>query len=152
MLRTTSPLASLCQVPGLPRSTLYDQAQSRDDQEVRQAIEAVAQQFPAYGTRRIAAGYDIVVPPVGLIRREATRWQQWVGKDAPDRYVYGVDPNRLHHPADLNRFPKRDALFLPRKKCVIKVDRIDLDLEMKIGSHLLVDRMYHLEQKTRPVL
>jgi hypothetical protein len=55
MLRTAYPLASICRVLELPRSTLYYQAQPRDDQEVRQAIEAVAQQFPTYGSRRIAA-------------------------------------------------------------------------------------------------
>jgi hypothetical protein len=55
MLHTTYPLASLCRVLGLPRSTFSDQAQPRDDEEVRQAIEVVAQQFPTDGTRRIAA-------------------------------------------------------------------------------------------------
>jgi putative transposase len=55
MLRTTYPLTSICRVLGLPRRTLYYQAQPRDDQEVRQAIEAVAQQFHTYGSRRVAA-------------------------------------------------------------------------------------------------
>jgi putative transposase len=55
MLRTTYPLTSLCRVLALPRSTLYYQAHPRDDREVRQAIEAVAQQFPTYGSRRVAA-------------------------------------------------------------------------------------------------
>jgi putative transposase len=55
MLRTTCPLTNICRVLGLPRSTLYYQAHPRDDQEVRQAIEAVAQQFPTYGSRRVAA-------------------------------------------------------------------------------------------------
>ena len=55
MLRTAYPLASICRVLELPRSTLYYQAQPRDDREVGQAIEAVAQQFPTYGGRRIAA-------------------------------------------------------------------------------------------------
>jgi hypothetical protein len=56
MLRTTDPLASLCRVLGLPRSPLSYQAQPRAAQEEgHQAIEAVAPQFPTYGTRRIAA-------------------------------------------------------------------------------------------------
>jgi putative transposase len=55
MLRTAYPLTSICRVLALPRSTLYYQAQPKDDQEVRQAIEAVAQQFPTYGSRRVAA-------------------------------------------------------------------------------------------------
>ena len=48
MLGTTYPLASVCRVLGLPHSTLYYQAQPREDREVRQAIEAVAQPFPTY--------------------------------------------------------------------------------------------------------
>ena len=55
MLRTAYPLTSLCRVLALRRRTLYDQAQPRDDREVRQAIEAVAQQFPTDGSRRVAA-------------------------------------------------------------------------------------------------
>jgi putative transposase len=55
MLPTAYPLPSICRVLALPRSTLYYRAQSRNDQEVRQAIEAVAQQFPTSGSRRIAA-------------------------------------------------------------------------------------------------
>jgi putative transposase len=55
MLRTAYPLVSICRALTLPRSTLYYQAQTRNDQEVRQAIEAVAQQFPTYGRRRITA-------------------------------------------------------------------------------------------------
>ncbi len=55
MLRTAYPLTSICRVLTLPRSTLYYQAQPRDDREVCQAIEAVARQFPTYGSRRIAA-------------------------------------------------------------------------------------------------
>ena len=55
MRRPTSPPARLCRGLGFPRRTLYSQAQPRDAPEVRQAIEAVAQQFPTYGTRRIAA-------------------------------------------------------------------------------------------------
>jgi hypothetical protein len=55
MLRTVYPLAGICRVLALPRSTLYYRARPQNDPEVRQAIEAVAQQFPPYGSRRIAA-------------------------------------------------------------------------------------------------
>jgi putative transposase len=89
MLRTAYPLTSICQVLALPRSTLYYQAQPRDDQEVRQAIEAVAQQFPSYGSRRVAAQvrrapYRLLVNRkraqrlmrnMGLLRRRRPRTQ-----------------------------------------------------------------------------
>jgi putative transposase len=90
MLRATYPLASICRVLGLPHSTLYYRAQPRDDQEVRQAIEAVAQQFPTYGSRRIAAQvrrapYRLLVNRkraqrvmrnMGLLRRTRPRQQR----------------------------------------------------------------------------
>ncbi|HEX2242795.1 MAG TPA: IS3 family transposase [Gammaproteobacteria bacterium] len=90
MLRTASPLASICRVLELPRSTLYYQAQPRDDREVGQAIEAVAQQFPTYGGRRIAAQvrrapYGLcvnrqraqrVMRRMGLLRRTRSRQQR----------------------------------------------------------------------------
>jgi putative transposase len=55
MLRPVSPLASICRVLALPRRTRYYRAQPQNDQEVRQAIEAVAQQCPTDGRRRMAA-------------------------------------------------------------------------------------------------
>jgi putative transposase len=72
MLRTASPLASICRVLGLPRGTLYDRVQPQNDQEVRQAIEAVAQQFPTYGSRRMAAQVRRT-PYRLLVNRKRTR-------------------------------------------------------------------------------
>ena len=79
MLGTTYPLASVCRVLGLPRSTLYYQAQPRADQEVRQAIEAVAQQFPTYGSRRVAA--QVRRTPYRLLvnRKRAQRLMRHMG-------------------------------------------------------------------------
>jgi putative transposase len=90
LLRPAYPLASICRVLALPRSTLYYPAQPPHDQEVRQAIEAVAQQFPAYGSRRIAAQlrrapYRLLVNRkraqrvmrrMGLLRRTRPRTQR----------------------------------------------------------------------------
>jgi putative transposase len=85
MLRTTYPLASICRVLGFPRRTLYYQAQPRDDQEVRQAIETVAQQFPTYGTRRIAA--QVRRAPYRLLvnRKRAQRVMRGMGLLRPTR-------------------------------------------------------------------
>jgi hypothetical protein len=72
MRRATSPVASICRVLELPRRTLYYPAQRRDDQEVRQAIEAVARQFPTAGTRRIAAQVRRA-PYRPLVKRQRAR-------------------------------------------------------------------------------
>ena len=53
MLGTTYPITVLCQVLELPRSTQYYQPVGRDEADLRQALEAVAQEFPTYGSRRL---------------------------------------------------------------------------------------------------
>jgi hypothetical protein len=54
--------------------------------------------------------------------------------------VDGIDPGRLHHLTDLDRFLQHIALFLPREERIVEVDRIDLDLEMEIVPHLRAHR------------
>src|SRR6266850_3001651 len=68
-----------------------------------------------------AAGDNVTIPPVDLIRWKTARWEQGMGKDAADRDMDGVGPSRLHHLTDLNRFLQRVALLLPRKEGVIEV-------------------------------
>jgi putative transposase len=53
MLGTTYPITVLCRVLELPRSTQYYQPVVRDEAEVRHALEAAAQEFPTYGSRRL---------------------------------------------------------------------------------------------------
>jgi transposase InsO family protein len=47
-------LGRACRVLGLPRSSYYYRAQSRQENDLKDAIQSVAGQFPTYGTRRIA--------------------------------------------------------------------------------------------------
>ena len=68
MLRSDYPIAMICQVLGLARSTAYYQAHPVDEQPLRQAITAVAEQFPTYGTRRTAK--QLGRAPHGLLVKE----------------------------------------------------------------------------------
>jgi transposase InsO family protein len=43
----------VCQVLGLPRSTYYYRVQVKQENDLKEAIQLVAGQFPTYGTRRI---------------------------------------------------------------------------------------------------
>lgn len=54
-LRDAYPITLICQVLDLPRSTHYYAPVPRDDSAVQQAIVAVAQEFPTYGSRRLSA-------------------------------------------------------------------------------------------------
>jgi transposase InsO family protein len=53
MLGTDYPITVVCHVLDLPRSTHYYQPVVRDEVELRLALEAAAQQFPTYGSRRL---------------------------------------------------------------------------------------------------
>ena len=47
------PIASLCRVLALPRSSHYYRPVAKDESQLRAAIEAIAGRFPTYGSRRI---------------------------------------------------------------------------------------------------
>lgn len=49
------PVALVCQVVGLPRSSYYYQPAQRDEGDLSKAIEGLAGQWPTYGYRRITA-------------------------------------------------------------------------------------------------
>jgi transposase InsO family protein len=48
------PVTAICRVLEVARSTIYYQARPKDEQALRDAIEAIAGQFPTYGSRRMA--------------------------------------------------------------------------------------------------
>jgi putative transposase len=48
-----APPGMACHVLDLPRSTYYYQAQVKQENDLKEAIQSVAGQFPTYGTRRI---------------------------------------------------------------------------------------------------
>jgi transposase InsO family protein len=54
MLGSAYPITILCRVLDVPRSTQYYQPVERDEADLRQALEAAAQQFPTYGSRRLS--------------------------------------------------------------------------------------------------
>jgi putative transposase len=49
------PVAALCRLLGVPRSRYYYRPQSSPEEVVSQTVQAVAAEFPTYGSRRIAA-------------------------------------------------------------------------------------------------
>jgi putative transposase len=55
MLSEKYPIDVVCAVVGCPRSSYYYRRQAVDEGELRAAVEAVALQWPTYGSRRIAA-------------------------------------------------------------------------------------------------
>ena len=54
MLAPAYPITVLCRVLNLPRSTQSYQPVARDEADLRHVLEAAAQQFPTYGSRRLS--------------------------------------------------------------------------------------------------
>jgi putative transposase len=54
-LATDYPISLLCDLLDVSRSSYYYEHLEKDDDEVRQAIEEIAAEFPTYGSRRISA-------------------------------------------------------------------------------------------------
>lgn len=103
MLRTNYPIALICHVLGLARSTAYYQADPLDDQPLQRAITEVAAQYPTYGTRRTAkqlgrAPYRLtvnrkrvrrVMRELGLLRQRRPRRRRTTNSQHP----FGRFPN-----------------------------------------------------------
>jgi transposase InsO family protein len=103
MLHTTYPITVLCQVLDLSRSTQYYQPVVRNEAELRQALEATAQAFPTYGSRRLTqqvrrAPYRVVagrprvrrlMGELGLKRRPKPR----ICRTTNSQHAFGRYPN-----------------------------------------------------------
>jgi transposase InsO family protein len=98
------PVATVCQVLNSPRSQVYYQSQERaDETDIKEAIVALAGQYPTYGYRRITAmlqrqGQEINHKRVARLMRELGL----VGKRRVKRkrttnsnHEFGRYPNRM---------------------------------------------------------
>jgi transposase InsO family protein len=73
--RDPYPVAKTCAIVGLARSSFYHHKPAREEQELRAAIEAVVQEFPTYGSRRVTAqlrrnGWGVNRKRIGRLMRE----------------------------------------------------------------------------------
>lgn len=78
------PVASVCVVLDLPRSTYYRRASvPADEPRVRAAIEAVAGEFPTYGSRRVAAQLRRAPHALRVNRKRVQRLMHEMGLQRP---------------------------------------------------------------------
>ena len=73
------PVASLCSLLALPRSSYYYQPVKQDERELREAVEEVASEFVTYGSRRVTQ--ELRRPPHEMIvnRKRIRRVMQEMG-------------------------------------------------------------------------
>jgi len=77
------PVAKVCEVLGLPRSTYYDETAKGDEQALRTAIEDIVREFPTYGSRRVAAQLRRAPYEMVVNRKRVHRVMQEMGLQRP---------------------------------------------------------------------
>ena len=75
MLAAVFPVQRLCDVTGLPRSSFYYQGHEDAELDLRETVEAIATDYPRYGSRRITAewqrqGWEINRKHIQRVMRE----------------------------------------------------------------------------------
>ncbi len=90
------PVAALCQLLDLPRSSYYYQPVERDDAVLCQTIESVAAEFPTYGSRRITQ--QLRRPPYQVVvnRKQVQRLMGEMGLKRPFKRGKQRTTNSLH--------------------------------------------------------
>ena len=101
------PVASLCWLLALPRSSYYHQPVERDENELRGAVDAVAAEFVTYGSRRVTQ--ELRRPPHEMIvnRKRIQRVMREMGlqraqkrrkrRTTDSRHGFPRYPNLVHN-------------------------------------------------------
>jgi len=103
---TNYPIAPLCCLLGLPRSSYYYQPPEADESALRAAVEAVAGRFPTYGSRRVTEQLQRPPHALSVNRKHIQRLMREMGLQRPvKRRTYRTTDSRHGFP----RYPNRVA-------------------------------------------
>lgn len=75
-------VSAICRVLEVSRSTVYYEAKPKDEQALRDAIEAIAVRFPTYGSRRVAKQLRREPHDMRVNRKRAQRVMRAMGLQA----------------------------------------------------------------------
>jgi transposase InsO family protein len=90
------PVAALCRLLAVPRSGYYYASRRATDRAVRQAVEAVAAEFPTYGSRRIAAQLRRTPYALSVNRKQVQRLMRTLGLLRPVKRRVRQTTNSQH--------------------------------------------------------
>lgn len=90
------PVAALCDLLAVPRSRYYYASRRATDASVRQAVQAVAAEFPTYGSRRIAAQLRRVPYALQVNRKQVQRLMREMGLLRPVKRHVRQTTNSQH--------------------------------------------------------
>lgn len=93
------PVAIVCDVLSLPRSTYYYVANEPDEQHLHEAIEAVIREFPTYGSRRVARQLQRSPDHLMINRKRVQRLMRSMSLQQPQkRRKYRTTDSRHSYP------------------------------------------------------
>ncbi len=96
---TSYPITPLCRLLELPRSSYYYEPRERDESKLRVAIEAVAGEFPTYGSRRVAEQVGRKPYEILVNRKHMQRLMRELGLQRPvKRRTYRTTDSRHGFP------------------------------------------------------
>ncbi len=90
------PVAALCRLLDVPRSSYYYASREAMDTPVRQAVQAVAAAFPTYGSRRIAAQLRRAPYTLTINRKQVQRLVREMGLLRPVKRRVRQTTNSQH--------------------------------------------------------
>ncbi|MBW7885618.1 MAG: IS3 family transposase [Caldilineaceae bacterium] len=92
----TYPVAALCRLLAVPRSRYYYASEATTASPVRQAVQAVAAEFPTYGSRRIAAQLRRAPYALRVNRKQVQRLMRELGLLRPVKRRVRPTTNSQH--------------------------------------------------------
>ena len=123
------PVSVICRVLEVPRSTVYYEAKPKDEQALREAIAAIAGQFPTYGSRRVAKQLQRAPHDMLVNRKRAQRIMGALGLQGQGRRRQGRTTDSAHdHPRYPNLVQGVEAAY-PDHIWVADITYVQLLLE-----------------------
>lgn len=123
------PVHAICRVLDLPRSTYYHRPKESDDLRLREAIEAIVQEFPTYGSRRVTKQLRRSPYNMRVNRKRVRRLLREMGLQQPQKRLTCRTTNSCHAYPRYPNLVKELSVTFPDQVWVSDITYIRLQSE-----------------------
>jgi putative transposase len=123
------PVRAICRVLDLPRSTYYHRPKESDDLRLREAIEAIVQEFPTYGSRRVTKQLRRSPYNIRVNRKRIQRLLWEMGLQQPQKRLTCRTTNSCHAYPRYPNLVKELSITFPDQVWVSDITYIRLQRE-----------------------
>jgi transposase InsO family protein len=123
------PVRAICRVLDLPRSTYYHRSKESDDLRQREAIEAIVQEFPTYGSRRVTKQLRRSPYNIRVNRKRIQRLLREMGLQQPQKRLTCRTTNSCHAYPRYPNLVKELSVTFPDQVWVSDITYIRLQSE-----------------------